>query len=117
MKKLTDCLKKYKTGLIIAAIIVALVMIVCLSGGVSSNITVNSSTDKSQTEIKLEQILSSIDGVGESMVMINESENGINGVVIVCRGADNIMVRNDIINAVSTALNIKKNIIAVYAMN
>ena len=38
-------------------------------------------------------------------------------VVIVCRGADNIMTRSDILNVVSTALNIQKNIIAIYAMD
>ena len=48
--------------------------------------------------------------------MINESENGIPGVVIVCVGADNIMTRNDILNAVSTALDVDKKIIAIYSM-
>ena len=72
--------------------------------------------EKSATEIKLTSILSSIDGVGATDVMINESQSGILGVVIVCEGADNLMVRNDIINAVSTALNIDKKIIAIYSM-
>lgn len=49
--------------------------------------------------------------------MINEGENGILGVVIVCEGANNLMTRNDILNAVSTALNIDKKIIAIYSMN
>ena len=49
--------------------------------------------------------------------MINEGENGVLGVVIVCEGANNIMTRNDILNAVSTALNIDKNLIAIYSMN
>ncbi len=73
--------------------------------------------DKSATEVKLTSILSSIDGVGTTDVMINEGEGGVLGVVIVCEGANNIMTRNDILNAVSTALNIDKNLIAIYSMN
>lgn len=117
MKKLLDCLKKNKLILIIISVILILIIAVVIFGGYGDGVSVSSTQDKTSTEIKLERILSSIEGVGESQVMINQSENGIDGVVIVCRGADNIMVRNDIINAVSTALNIEKNNIAVYAMN
>lgn len=49
--------------------------------------------------------------------MINESKDGILGVIIVCEGADSIMTKNTILNAVSTALNINKNLIAIYSMN
>ncbi len=72
---------------------------------------------KSAAEVKLTGILSSIEGVGATDVMINEGENGILGVVIVCEGANNLMTRNDILNAVSTALNVDKKIIAIYSMN
>lgn len=73
--------------------------------------------DKSATELKLTGILSSIDGVGATDVMINEGNGEVLGVVIVCEGANNIMTRNNILNAVSTALNIDKNLIAIYSMN
>ena len=72
---------------------------------------------KSNAEIKVAGILTSIDGVGAADVMINEGDKGILGVVIVCEGADNIMTRSDILNAVSTALNVDKNLIAIYSMN
>ncbi len=78
----------------------------------SSSVAAN----KSETETRLCALLSSIDGVGNTDVMIYESDGEISGVVIVCSGGDSIMVRNDILNAVSTALNIQKNIIAIYAM-
>lgn len=74
-------------------------------------------TEQSETEVKLTAILSSIDGVGATNVMINESKEGIIGVIIVCEGANSIIVRNDILNAVSTGLNVEKNIIAIYSMN
>lgn len=72
--------------------------------------------DKSAAEIKLSGILSSIEGVGATDVMITEDNEEIVGVVIVCEGADNIMTKNNILNAVSTALNINKKIIAIYSM-
>ena len=117
MKKTLEFFKANKSVVIIAIIIVLLIVFVLIWGGKNDGLSVNSKSDKTGTEQKLERILSSIDGVGETDVMINEGENGIDGVVIVCRGANNIMIRNDILNAVSTALNIKKNIIAIYAMN
>lgn len=117
MKKAVDFLKNNKAIVIISAIIIALIILVVTVGGGNASISVGTSDEKSKTELKLEQILSSIEGVGDSNVMINEGADGIEGVIIVCRGAGNIMVRNDIINAVATALNIQKNIIAVYAMN
>ena len=49
--------------------------------------------------------------------MITSDDDGVKGVVIVCEGAENIMVRSSILNVVSTALNIDKNNIAIYAMN
>ena len=63
------------------------------------------------------KILSSIEGVGDTEVMINEGKDGIEGVVIVCRGADSIMVRNNILNAVSTAMKVDKKNIVIYSMN
>lgn len=117
MKKLIEHLKSNKTLIIIIALVFVLILIVVLYNGAEESSSAGAFTDKTQTEIKLESILSSIDGVGESNVMVTESDEGIEGVVIVCQGADNIMTRNDILNAVSTALNIQKNIIAIYAMN
>lgn len=117
MKKTIEFLKANKAVLIITGIVVILIVVVMIWGGKSDGLSVNSKVEKTGTEQKLERILSSIDGVGETDVMINEGENGIDGVVIVCRGANNIMTRNNILNAVSTALNIQKNIIAIYAMN
>lgn len=43
------------------------------------------------------QILSSVDGVGDALVLISDK-----GVVVVCQGADNAKVKLEIINAVSS---------------
>lgn len=117
MKKLLEAIKANKTLLIVLAIVFVLIAIVVIFYDNDESVSAGAVADKSATEIKLEAILSSIDGVGESDVYVTEDEEGIEGVVVICQGANNIMTRNDIINAVSTALNINKNIIAIYAMN
>lgn len=119
MQKPLKWVKDNKKILIIAILLTVLICIVCfmnMAKGVQTGGTAYSQ-DKSATEIKLCGILSNMEGVGETDVMINESNGEITGVVIICRGADNIMTRSNILNAVSTALNIDKKIIAIYSMN
>lgn len=105
-------------------IIIAVILLVVLIAAVyfinqskKGPASATSNVNKTTTEVKLASILNSIDGVGATDVMINENQGEISGVVIVCEGADNIMTRNNILNAVSTALNIDKKIIAIYSMN
>ena len=120
MKKAVDFLKQNKSALIVLVLLIALIIIaVSLNGNKRSALTstAGSTQNKSVTEIKLEQILSEIKGVGQAEVMINESEEGIEGVIIVCSGANNLMTRSDILKAVTTALNVNGNNIAIYAMN
>ena len=119
MRKLLDYVKKNKKLIIVIALLIALICIVYFIdfGKKGATATSSTTTKKSETEVKLTAILSSIDGVGEADVMIHESNGAIVGVIIVCEGANNIMTRNDILNAVATALNVPKSIIAIYSMN
>lgn len=118
MKRLTDYLKSHRKILLISCLLVVLIALAFLMYGSKNKIsTVSSDNARSETEVKLMRILSEIDGVGKAEVMIHEGKNGIEGVIIVCEGAYNIMTRNDILNAASTALNVEKNNIAIYAMN
>lgn len=119
MKRLTDYLKSHRKILLISCLLVTLIALAFLLYGSKNKISTVSTSDnaRSQTEVKLMRILSEIDGVGKAEVMIHEGKNGIEGVIIVCEGAYNIMTRNDILNAASTALNVEKNNIAIYAMN
>ncbi|MGN1060861.1 MAG: hypothetical protein ACI4QN_03930 [Candidatus Coproplasma sp.] len=117
MTKVASLINRYKKVIIIVGLIILLVIVAVISfGGSSQSLTVNS-TARSETETKLMRILSEIEGVGKAEVMVTEGKDGIEGVVIVCEGANNIMTRNDVINAVKVALKIEKNNIAVYAMN
>ena len=109
--------KKVIIVVVLIIILVGTIYFLNKSGKKQESTAVNTSAERSATETKLTQILSAIEGVGATDVMINEGEDGILGVVIVCEGGDNLMVRSDILNAVSTALNIDKKIIAIYSMN
>ena len=117
MRKVIDYVREHKKIIIVVLLIVLLIGAVYLidkSKNAASTSVENYS--KSQAELKLIEILSNIEGVGNTDVMINENDGEILGVVIVCEGAKNIMTRNNILNAVSTALNIDKKIIAIYSM-
>ena len=118
MRKALDWVKENKKIVIaVALIVIILCALYFINKGSQSQTAATVFTqEKSATEQKLINILSSMDGVGTTDVMVNERDGEITGVVIVCRGADNIMTRNNILNAVSTALNIDKKIIAIYSM-
>ncbi len=119
MRKVLNFVNDNKKIIIVVILIIVLVGTIYFINRATKNTAQTSATagDKSATEVKLTGILSSIDGVGATEVMINEGDEGILGVVIVCEGANNIMTRNDILNAVSTALNVDKNLIAIYSIN
>lgn len=119
MRKVLNFVNDNKKIIIVVILIIVLVgTIYFLNGGSKkAQQTAGTVSQPTQTEARLTSILSSIDGVGATNVMVNESDGKITGVVIVCEGGDSIIVKNDILNAVSTALNIEKNIIAIYSMN
>lgn len=119
MKKALEFFKQHKNVMIVAILLAVLIIVAVVLFGKKpqSVITGNVTEAKSATEIKLINILSEIEGVGQTEVMINENAEGeVEGVIIVCSGADNIMTRNDVLNVVTTALNVNKNNIAIYAM-
>jgi len=80
-------LEKYKYPLLILAIGIAIMLFP--SGKANDDVV--------QGDSRLEQVLSSVDGVGETQVMVSES-----GVIVVARGAENAKVRLDIIRAIGS---------------
>ena len=78
------------------------------SSGQTSNFT------QSESEQKVSRILEEIEGVGEAEVMICESVDGVEGVVVVCEGAKNLKVVMDIREAVSAALGTKQSAVKIY---
>ena len=116
MRKVIDYVKENKKIFIVVLLIVVLIGAVYIIDKSKNRTSHTSSTNTmSATEVKLSGILSCIEGVGNTQVMVTESKDEILGVVIVCEGADNIMTRNNILNAVSTALGVSKKIIAIYS--
>ena len=118
MRKVIDYVKKNKKIIIVVLLIAILIGTVYIidKGKKSEASATTANSAKSETELRLKSILSSIDGVGSTDVMITESEGEIIGVVIVCEGANNLMTRSNILNAVSTVLNVDKKIIAIYSL-
>ena len=77
----------------------------CLMDRKSSNTDNGADT---ALEARLESILACIDGVDSPEVMITESDiGGVNGVVVVARGIENMQARLNVQNAVQTLLNIE----------
>ncbi|MBE5744567.1 MAG: hypothetical protein E7355_00315 [Clostridiales bacterium] len=68
----------------------------------------------SESERKVSRILAEIDGVGDAEVMIYETEEGTQSVVVVCTGAKNLRVIMDVREAVSAALGTREKDVKVY---
>lgn len=83
-----SAISKYKYPLIVLAIGLGILLF-------PSKASVSESAPDNGTN--LEQLLSCTEGVGAAKVILSE-----NGVVVVCRGADNPKVRLDIIQAIGS---------------
>lgn len=85
--KAMEMLDKFKYPLLI--LILGIVLMLLPTGTEKSN--------TAESDERIQQMLSSVEGVGEAQVIISDS-----GVVVVCRGAENAAVKLDIIRAVSS---------------
>jgi len=70
----------------------------------------------SESEKRLCSLLKEIDGVGEVNVMICESEDGVESVVVVCEGANDLRVNMNIREAVAAALGTDEKSVKIYLM-
>ena len=68
----------------------------------------------SELEKELALLLNEIDGVGEANVMIYETEEGVQSVVVVCDGAKDLQVNMDIREAVAAALGTNEKSVKIY---
>lgn len=76
--------------------------------------TTVSSVGASELERELALLLNEIDGVGEATVMIYETEEGVQSVVVVCDGANNLQVNMDVREAVAAALGATEKSVKIY---
>ena len=74
----------------------------------------NCSEKYSETEQKVSRLLQEIDGVGKAEVMICETEDGVQSVVVVCEGANDISIVMDVREAVAAALGTEEKAVKVY---
>ena len=83
MRKVLNFVNDNKKIIIVVILIIVLVGTIYFINKATDKSTATGapSDGKSATEVKLTGILSSIDGVGATDVMINESEKGVLGVV------------------------------------
>ena len=73
-----------------------------------------SNVGNTELETELCMLLQEMDGVGEVNVMIYENENNVEGVVIICDGANNLQVNMNIREAVAAALGTNEKSIKIY---
>ncbi len=120
MTKPIEFFKLHKKIIIVSVLLIIFIVLGVVLFGSSAKLTPTSAAGsemRSEAESKLMRVLSEIDGVGETEVFINENDGKVEGVVVVCEGANDIMTKNDVLNAVITALNVEKYNVAIYAMN
>lgn len=65
-------------------------------------------------ETELSLLLKEMDGVGEVDVMIYETEEGVESVVVVCEGANDLLVNMHIREAVAAALGTNEKSVKIY---
>ncbi len=68
----------------------------------------------SESERKVSRLLEQIEGVGEADVMICETEDGVQSVVVVCEGAKDLQVMMNIREAVAAALGTEEKAVKIY---
>lgn len=86
-----------KLELCIIALILAIVLLFCINSGVVGG------QDASSEEMRMQRILSAIDGAGRVRVMLScDAEGSYTGAVIAASGADNMLVKLRIQSAVQT---------------
>ena len=60
------------------------------------------------------RLLSELDGVGDVDVIVNETDNQVESVVVLCEGAKNLNVVMNVREAVATALGTDEKSIRIY---
>ncbi len=72
------------------------------------------SVSGSESEQKISRLLQEMDGVGNANVMICETEEGVQSVVVVCDGAKDLQVIINVREAVAAALGTEEKAVKIY---
>lgn len=114
--KLFQKLKNIKHIEIIIAVIFAVVILLIYLSSTNATSTHTSNTS-TNLETRLETILSDIEGAGNVSVLINSSDEKVEGVIVVASGADDVYVKMNILRAVETVLKIPTTQIEILVGN
>ena len=79
-----------------------------------NNQKANASASVSETEEKVVALLEEMVGVGEARVVVCQTEEGIQSVVVVCDGAKDLQVIINVREAVAAALGTSEKAVKVY---
>ncbi len=101
---------------LIAFLLIAVITVLTVSV-IGVKIDPRKIVSSSSTEKKLSSILSSVEGVGETKVMIkyDNSEN-IEGVMVTCIGGGNPLIKEKVVYGVASTLDISKEKVTVFQM-
>lgn len=110
--KIKAFLKQNKGVEIVALIVILLIAALLLYNSLSSK---SVSSDKSESEAKLEQVLSKVVSQDVSVV-INESDGSVTSVVILLAD-DSLSNRLKILSVTSSTLNIDRSLVHIYQAN
>lgn len=104
---------KLRDVLLIAALAMLLLFVSWRVFRGNSNST-NTALTMTESEAKVSKLLEQIDGVGKANVVVCETEEGVQSVVVVCEGAENLRVTLNVREAVCAALGTEQNQVKIY---
>ena len=118
--KIISKLRGVKNIQIVVALIIIAVALIIYSNVISKTKTTSKSESLAASvmtdeELRLSNVLSSIDGAGDVSVMISKVGDSIVGVIVIAEGAKDISVRLRLLDATSTALGVDKSVVNVYS--
>ncbi len=123
MPKVQKQAKKFKTEYLLIAFLSILALLIFFSSFKNNSLfnLSNSGANNlvySNEETKLKELLSSIEGVGKTVVSVNidNDNNKILGVVVVCEGAGELKVKLAITEAITTCLDVSSENIRILKM-
>ncbi len=105
---------KVKDVLIVGALALTLVFAAWKIFYTSDETEALSQGSGSETEQRVSRLLQEMDGVGKAEVMICETEDGVQSVVVVCEGARDFSIVMDVREAVAAALGTEEKAVKVY---